>query len=162
MRDRVLNKPRGAVGIRVDRRFWPDQIVIQELLPELPARRVLEIGDRITHVEGEPLVSWDAFVRAVQSRLPGSTVSITIERPIGVRKPRRDARIDPQAPEGEGPAVTVEKMEIELELGSAEKLRDPNTGQPSQGGPVLVERQSEADQAMQTWGPKPRQIEITE
>jgi hypothetical protein len=54
---------------------------------------------------------------------------------------------------------TFEQLKLEIELGSADLLRDPNTGQVSRG-PVYVDREREASEAKDQYGPQPRQIEI--
>lgn len=142
--DRLLNTPRGAVGIKIDNRGLPDKVIIQELLPGLPAREVLEIGDRITHLEGKPIESWTAFVKSVQSRRPGSTISVTVQRPMP----------------GEAAEPKLKTLQIDIKLGSTDLLVDPMTGRPSPGGPVYNERKNEADLVMQRWGANPRMIQI--
>lgn len=150
IQDRLLNTPRGAVGIKVDQRWLPDEIVIQQLLPNLPAREVLEVGDRVTHLDGEPLESWNAFVKSVQSRLPGSRIAITIKRP-------RENRVAVEKPP---PGPEYEVIELEFDLGSADLLRDPVTGRPQRGGPVYDERKREAELAMDRWGADPKEIDL--
>ncbi len=150
IQERLLNVPRGAVGIKADRRFFPERVVIEELLPNLPARHVLEVGDRVTHLEGKPLLDWDEFQRSVQSKPPGSKIRITVERP---REDKAGVEAPPPGPE-------FDVVEIELQLGSADLLVDPNTGLPQRGGPVDVERQREAQLAMDRWGSRPTVIVV--
>jgi hypothetical protein len=156
IRDRLINTPRGAVGIKVDRRWLPDQIVIEELLPDLPAQEVLEVGDRIMHLEGQRLESWDAFVEAVQTRPPGSKISVTVERVVAGRRPPR-VQVQAVAPD-----VRYETLQIELALGSADRLLDPRTGRPQGGGPVALRRQREADQALSRFSGEPKVIKVDE
>jgi hypothetical protein len=154
--DRLLTTPRGAVGIKVDRRWLPDKVVIEELLPDLPAREVLEVGDRVTHLDGRPLEGWDVFVDTVQSSMPGATITITVERLVSGRRPgRRDIGDDAPKPQ-------YEQIEIELELGSADQLLDPATGRPQTGGRVVIRRKREADLAMMRFGSVPKLVEIDE
>ena len=149
VRDRLLNMPRGAVGIKVDQRFLPNEIRIMELLPGLPAGDVLQIGDRITHIDGVELGDWAQFVDAVQSESPGTKIKVSIVRPVSDARPRREV----QPPK-------YEMLDIELELGSAELLTDPNTGRLQRSGPVWDRRKAEADNVINVWGPRPKPVEI--
>ena len=153
VRDRLLNRPRGAVGIKVSQRFLPGTIVVEELLPELPARKVLEVGDRITHLEGRPLQNWQEFVYAVQSKLPGSRIIVTVDRLV--TNGERADRLHDEAKEPE-----FESLDVVLELGSANLLRDPNTGLPQSGGPVMIQRRKEAETVLQQFGPPAKRVTI--
>jgi hypothetical protein len=156
LRERLLNTPRGAVGIKVDRRWLPEKVVIEELLPDLPARDVLQVGDRITHLRGVPLESWEAFVDTVQSSVPGTKITVTVERLVSGRRPmRRDVAVDAEEPQ-------YQQLDIELRLGSADQLLDPVTGRPQIGGPVVVRKKLEADQALKRFGSEPKLIGIDE
>jgi C-terminal processing protease CtpA/Prc len=144
--ERLLTRPRGAVGIQINQRRLPE-VVIFKLLPELPARDVLEIGDRITHLDGVPVQEWDQFRWAVQSRVPGTRISIRIER-------------DAQEPPAEDGAVAeVEVLDVELVLGSADLLVDPTTGRPQSDGTFLEARRQEAAMASERYAPH-RLVEI--
>ena len=51
--DKLLSTPRGAVGISViNPRVQPEKIIVRTLLADLPAVKVLDVGDRITHLNG--------------------------------------------------------------------------------------------------------------
>ncbi len=154
VRERLLNTPRGAVGIKVDRRWLPEKVVIEELLPDLPAREVLQVGDRITHLRGVPLESWEAFVDTVQSTVPGTKINVTVERLVSGRRPaRRDIVGEPAEPQ-------YTRLDIEFRLGSADQLVDPVTGRPQRGSPVGVRRKREAELAFMRFGSEPKLIEI--
>ena len=151
--DRLVNTPRGAIGIKVLTRGAggrsPNEIIIEQLLPDLPARDVLEVGDRITRLHGEPLANWRAFVKAVQSRPPGSKITVTVERPIDMRVAGDDDQ-----------ERQHQTLEFEIELGSARALpRDPATGRPPRGV-VYNERVAEARLVLQRWGDNSHVIEI--
>jgi hypothetical protein len=150
VRERLLNTPRGA------RRWLPEKVVIEELLPDLPARDVLQVGDRITHLRGVPLDSWEVFVDTVQSSVPGTKILVRVERLASGRRPsRRDIADKPAEPQ-------YTHLDIELRLGSADHLLDPVTGRPQGGGPVVIRRQREADLAFMRFGNEPTLIEIDE
>ena len=154
VKDRLLATPRGAVGIQVNPRLRPGKIVVERLLPDLPARNVLEEGDCITHLNGRPLSSWNEFVNEVQTRAPGSKITVTIERVVAGRRPRRH-NLGIQE-------LEFKTMDVEIELGSADMLRDPVSGKVQRGGAVYQRLEKEADEAAVTFGPQPRQIELVE
>ena len=82
LRDYLLTMPRGAVGIRMEN-MLPGMAVagagvrVAELLPGLPAERVLEVGDRIMSIDGQPLTVTSDLQRHVQSKRPGQKITIT-------------------------------------------------------------------------------------
>lgn len=158
LRERLLNTPRGAVGIKVDQRWRREnKVVVEDLLPDLPAREVLQVGDRITHLEGEPLESWIVFVRAVQSKVPGAKITFTVERLVSGRRPqRRDVGVEA------APDPKYETFQVELELGSADLLRDPITGRPPNSGPILDERRAKWKQTKSAYAPLPKVLKIDE
>lgn len=161
-RQQLLQTPRGAVGIRMVqdanmrvarkgvRSTLP--VVIAELLPGLPAERVLEVGDEITHLNGRPLDSPQQLIMDVQTRAPGDVVHLTIQRTVYDEngRERRD----------ENRNVVTEAMEIDLELGNADLLIDERTGLPQRGGPVDVRRAQEATDVVRRLGPAPRQLSV--
>jgi hypothetical protein len=154
VRERLLNAPRGAVGIKIDNRWrLQGRIVVEELLPDLPARHVLEVGDRITHIDGRLLADWNEFVERVQSSVPGEKITLTVERVVRGRRPAGGAAVEAEEPQ-------FEQLEIELVLGSADRLVDPVTGRPQQGGSVVTRRAREADLAMIRFGSMPKLLKI--
>ncbi len=153
VQDNLLLTPRGAVGISVNQRFRREnKIVVEQLLPDLPARDVLHIGDRITHLQGEPLPNWRAFVKEVQTRAPGAKITVTVERLISARRPAR-RQIGAEEPK-------FATMDIEIELGSAEMLRDPMTGTIQRTGDVFQRLQAEAREIAGTFAPQAKQIKV--
>jgi len=118
--ERLVSRPRGALGIRMNGEQAADgamDIVITELLPGLPAREVLREGDRITHIDGQRLTDTRDLLVLVQGKMPGENIMLTIKR----RK-----RIDLAAARKEAAqAALFEVLKIELALGSAELLDQP-------------------------------------
>ena len=141
----LLNAPRGAIGIVIDRRKLPNNIIIEQLIENLPAIEVLEPGDRITQLDGKPAPDWVFFRRSIEARKPGDIVSITIERLLD------DARDDADT-------AQLQTLNFELALGSSDLLRDPATGRV-QVSPVQSTRAADAYQAAARFGPRPRRIE---
>lgn len=155
VQDNLLLTPRGAVGISVNQHFrQKNKIVVELLLPDLPAREVLHVGDRITHLHGVPLPNWNAFVKEVQTRAPGAKITVTVERIISGRRPNR-RQIGVQEP-------TFTTLDIEIELGSAEMLRDPISGKVQRTGEVFRRLKAEAREVAGTFAPQPKQIRVGE
>jgi len=153
VQDDLLLTPRGAVGIGVNERFRREnKIVVDRLLPDLPAQDVLLVGDRITHLQGKPLLNWRAFVKEVQTRAPGARITVTVERLISPRRPAR-RWIDAEEPK-------FATMDIEIELGSAEMLRDPISGRIQRTGEVFLALKKEAGEVGVTFAPQPKQIRV--
>jgi len=150
----LLLTPRGAVGIGVNQRLQQreNKIVVERLLPDLPAQDVLLIGDRITHLHGKPLPNWRAFVKEVQTRAPGAKIIVTVERLIS---PRRSNR---RLIGAEEPRFTT--LDIEIELGSAEMLRDPISGKIQRTGEVFLALKKEAGEVGVAFAPQPKQIRL--
>ncbi len=147
LRDDLLNGPRGAIGISVDPRRLPDEIVIQQLVEQLPAIEVLEPGDQITHLDGRPAGTWETFLRSIQARRPGDKVLLTVER-----------LEEPEDTNGQDPAVR--RLDFEIVLGSTELLRDPATGQVLRIRRMELARANDAARAVDRFGPRPRLIEF--
>ena len=170
VRNRLLNAPRGAIGIRMDLgpMIWrgigggmgpeapgengPIEIRIAELLPGLPAERILQIGDRIVKVDGRDLNSSEDLLNYVQARKPGEKVNLTIRR----------ARVDERGEIvlNQQNLVIFDTMEIQLPLGSADLLR--LTPGQAQAAPSLVERERQrlARDAAAEFSPRARGIQI--
>ncbi|MHC5023803.1 MAG: PDZ domain-containing protein [Planctomycetota bacterium] len=141
---RLLSIPRGALGIsmppfrRIGRIEEPIPVEVIALIPGLPAERLLRIGDIITHIDGQPLMHQEELRNYVQLRRPGDVVKLTIRRArIGedgmvVRDPNGD--------------VLQEEVEIDLALGSVERLREEEDGRNrgASDSEIYTERVGEA------------------
>lgn len=150
VRQALLTAPRGAVGIKVDERWLPTHIIIQDLIRGLPAAEVLKVGDRITHLQGQELKNWDDFRRAVQSKTPGDLVAMTVQRPLN-----GGALIGDAADE-----TKYETKELELRLGSADLLVDNATGLPQRNGPLERQRQTAANEATRRYAPRAMTVKL--
>lgn len=166
LREYLLNSPRGAVGISMEPVMQmmggPIEIRVTDLLPGLPAERVLKIDDRITHVDDQPLFANDDLQFRVQCKRPGDKVTLTIKRP------RPDANAADAGRDANRP-VHFDTLRVELELGSAELLREFNERRPlplNQALPVSPTRVesmriAQARQAEQYLAPRPRTVVVT-
>jgi len=151
VRQNLLTAPRGAVGIKVDQRWWPTHIIIEELIDGLPAAQVLKVGDRITHLQGHELKSWSDFRRTIQSKAPGDVVKMTVLRPL--------EGVVPAGP-GPGDDAKYERKDVEIRLGSAELLVDAETGLPQRNGDLDRERLSAANEATRRYAPRAMTVKL--
>lgn len=154
VRQRLLNTPRGALGISMlfeqPDANQPGGSVIMDLLPGLPAERVLQRGDRITHVDGNPLNARNDLIHRVQARRPGDEVQLVVNRV------RRDGDGRPLWNEARQPEY--ETLEIGIVLASAELLRDRAGNSPPGTSAVEQVRLIEAQHAAQLFAPRPKLI----
>ncbi len=152
VRQRLLNAPRGALGIRMQfeqpHANQPGGSVIMDLLPGLPAERVLQRGDRITHVDGSHLNARNDLIHRVQARRPGDEVQLVVNRV------RRDG--DGRALLNEARQPQYETLEIGIVLASAELLKQFD----SRKSDVESKREEEADWAMTLFAPRPALIKF--
>ncbi len=156
---RVLNTPRGALGITMPRAQpaaagQPVEVIVSNLLPGLPAERVLKRGDRIGRIDGSPLMSNTDLLRQVQSKRPGDEVVMT------VRRIRRDKEGVPVVDEALQPVY--EELTVRVVLCSAELLDQFQTGPPRRPNPVQQARQKQVADARSNFAARPRLIEFEE
>jgi len=156
LREQITGAPRGALGVSMSRVVTRAErgagVEVIDLVAGLPAEKVLQIGDRITHVDGRPLASRNELVVLIQSKQPGDEMTLT------VRRSARDANGDLVI--GEDGKVVVESREVTIALGSIDRLLDPSTGQPPAAGTVERELARQADEAQRRFGPRPKRIAL--
>ncbi len=156
LRERIVNAPRGALGIQMDvgPRAAMDRIgvTIIDLIAGMPAERVLRVGDRITHIADEPVFSSDDLIALVQGRRPGDVIDLTVQRPLrnDAGQPIRDDNGDQQ----------YDTLKIEMELGDAERLNDPRN--PASHTRLDLDRRREVAAAEQRYGDIARPIQIAQ
>lgn len=93
LRHRLLNRPRGAVGISMDTNTGND-VVVLEVIAGMPAEQHLRAGDHILAVDHIPVRNPDHFGDLVKAKPPGDTVEITFRRALTDEDglPLRDVR----------------------------------------------------------------------
>ena len=125
----------------------PDKIEIEvlRLLPDLPAERVLEVGDRITEIEGVPLRGSNDLIRYAQVRA-GTPIRLTIRRVV--RADNGEVMRDANAP------CNTSGAKVTIELGSAEYLHEAN-GDVQQISPVQLNREQQAMQIARYFAQRP-------
>lgn len=172
VRETLVRAPRGALGVSTNPVMQmqmqmqvqgqvpmnPDEptgVKVDAFIDGLPAERVLQIGDWITRIDGKPLVQWDDLKFCVESKRPGEKVQLTVMRP------KVDA--DGKALLNQNKKKIYDTMQLEVELGSAELLKEFRTRahQPVDT-PSRLERSrlSEANAVMQQFSPALRAIPV--
>ena len=118
---RILNRPRGAVGIRMMPRtlgMRPNGIEVQEVIAGLPAERVLRVGDVLVRLDDKVVIDNQELILHVQQMRPGEKISVDLLRPVDLPA---NAEIPDQFVEGDQ-GRWYEPIEVELALGSFEQL----------------------------------------
>lgn len=119
---RILNRSRGAVGVRMTTRPLgqePEGIEISEVLPGLPAERVLKVGDVLQRLDGRRAVRNEDLILQVQQMRPGEKIVVDLLRPVGEPEPGEGGELV----EGAG-GRWYERVEVEIVLGSYEQLNE--------------------------------------
>jgi hypothetical protein len=134
---RILERPRGALGIRMGTSMPPRQgVLVQSTVPGLPADRVLVSGDVVQRVDDLDVATSADLADALQTRAPGQEIRLQVLRA------ERDAAGKPlQGPDGQ---PVERKIELRLPLGNAADLErmdrvDPRLG-PNQVSGVVMQR----------------------
>lgn len=148
---RLVESPSGAMGISINLELnlrSPDLIEIERLVPGLPAERVMRVGDRITHLEGERVLNWDSFQSAVQLKKPGDIIDLTVQRmaigPTGVPL---------KGPDG---VPLYDEVQVRMPLGNFDHLPATN-GMPPPSA-VRRQREEQARLAIERYSAPPQEL----
>jgi hypothetical protein len=125
---RILLRERGAIGIRMSTRgVFGDNAVsgveVTELLPGLPAERVLDVGDVITQIDERAIRVNADLITHVQRMPPGQVIEVVVMRPRFVEAGKAP---DPAWIRGDGDRW-FERIDVEFALGSFSQLGDTAT-----------------------------------
>lgn len=155
VRTRLLRRQRGALGISMARRSAISAeirgIEIGELLPGLPAERILRVGDWITHVDGQAIGDTRELQTAIQMKEPGDEVKLTVVR-IRIDEQGNTIFDDQEKP-------LRDTIDLAVPLGSADHLSS-STSPLTPQSPVALARLGEADEAWRRFAPGARPIEV--
>ena len=114
-RSRILDAPRGALGIQMAARFADaDGVTVTGLIPNMPAQKVLKPGDRIVQLDGRQILVTQQLSAVVQNKRPGDRISVVVMR--GERDELGRVKGGP-----DGKPVEV-RVELEMEVGSRADL----------------------------------------
>ena len=146
LRWRVLHRPRGAVGIRMEPAATGIRgVLVTEVIKDLPAERVLRVGDVILEINGAGLATSSDLISKVQRLQPGDEIRMSILRPVPEDTP-------------DGPGIvrfdggrTFQKVDVEFSLGSYEKLGNDPTAS-ALGNPETMRRRARVDEIWARWG----------
>lgn len=160
--DRIVNAPRGALGIRMDIARNPGLVPGAEggvrvtgLVDGMPAARHLQVDDIIVAINGRALRDRDDLVTLVQGLAPGTIVRIEAIRA------ERDERGKPRL-DAAGLPVT-RRIEAAFPLGSTRDLeRDGDRQGAMVANPVTGQRLELARAVAQRFGPIPRNVAVPE
>lgn len=139
--DQVRSIPRGALGIRMETaREAGEGVVISGFVTGMPAEDVLQIGDRIVVIEGQPTPTSVELISAVQSRLPGEVLRLEIVR-------RGDDGVE-------------RKQIVDLVIGSVEQLGQSPDDPFARSNPVLAQRAKFIAEIGRRYGPSRVEVEL--
>lgn len=154
LEDRIMNAPRGALGIRMEGLGEPGGGVrVSGLVAGMPAERVLQPGDIVLHVNGSDLADRSDLVRAVQSLPPGTEVKMK------VRRAKRDPQGKPVV--GADGREENEDIAVVVRLGSTDDLERGDPQQPQGMGvmnALTLERAVTATEAKRRFTPAPAEV----
>jgi hypothetical protein len=150
--DRIINAPRGALGIQMARRGFGgeqgDGVRIARVIPGFPAEKLLQVDDLIVAIEGRAVRSSEDLIEIVQGLPPGTTVRVEAVR--ADRDERGKQKLD-----AEGAPITV-RVDVQVKLGSK---RDLDASEPMQGGlgsdPLDLARQEFARSVLRRFSQEP-------
>jgi hypothetical protein len=128
---RILDAPRGAVGIRM-RGNIQGAVVVEAVIPGMPGEDFLRAGDRITGIDGRKIATSEDLTSVVQGRRPGDVLVFEVVRRMVDEKGLNQLDAD-------GRPLT-ERIKLTFPLGSVEQL--DSTGNVSTSSMVTKGRTS--------------------
>ncbi len=156
LRWRVLYRPRGAVGIRMEpsgTAISVRGVLVTEVIPGLPAEQVLRVGDVILDIDGQRITTSGDLIGRVQRLQPGDPIRMGVIRPVPSETPD-----GPGILRFEGDRV-FEEIDVEFPLGSYDKLgNDPSAS--AMGNPETMRRRGRVEAIWGRWGSNPRSVGI--
>jgi hypothetical protein len=146
LRWRVLHRPRGAVGIRMEPAATGIRgVLVTEVIKDLPAERVLRVGDVILEINGAGLTTSSDLISKVQRLQPGDQIRMKVLRPVPADTPDAPGivRLDRDR--------AFQEVDVEFLLGSYEKLGNDPTAS-ALGNPETMRRRSRVEAIWARWG----------
>lgn len=114
-RARIVDAPRGALGIQMAPRFGEtDGVTVTGLIPNMPARKVLRAGDRIVELDGQRIRVSTELSAIVQTKRPGDRIRVTVMRGERDELGRVKGGVDGR--------LVETRVELEMEVGAREDL----------------------------------------
>lgn len=127
---RIREQDRGAIGIRMSPVFGLGPaagggVEVTEVLPDLPAERVLRPADVIVRIDDREIRRNEDLIEHVQQLPPGRVIRVRVLRP---RKIEEGVAPDPAWVEADN-GRWLEPIEVEFALGSHAKLNESRSVQ---------------------------------
>jgi len=145
---RIVQMPRGAVGIRMSTNLQRNGVLVSAVIPGLPAEAFLEVGDLIVSIEDTPINNSEDLISVVQSRKPGDRLAFL------VRRPKRGGQgVDELGPDGR---PVTELLEFVIPLGSVAEL--DQTGNVASSARLDEVRKRKIRVVQEAFGPKPVRV----
>ena len=114
-RSRILDAPRGALGIQMAARGVDvDGVTVTGLIPNMPAQKVLKPGDRIVQLDGKQILVSQQLSAVVQNKRPGDRIGVVV-----MRGERDELGRVKGGPDGR---PVEQRIELEIEVGSRADL----------------------------------------
>ena len=154
LRWRVLHRPRGAVGIRMEPAATGIRgVLVTEVIKDLPAERVLRVGDVILEINGAGLATSSDLISKVQRLQPGNQIQMKVLRPVPADTPDAPGivRLDRDR--------AFEEVDVEFLLGSYEKLGNDPTAS-ALGNPETMRRRSRVEAIWARWGTEAASVAV--
>ncbi len=154
--DRIVNAPRGALGIRMDMvRPGEGGVRVTGLVPGMPAEKHLEVDDLVVAIDGKALRDRDDLVAVVQGLAPGTEVRVEALRAD------RDNRGKPKL-DAEGKPLT-KRIDVRFPLGSTRDLaRDEDRQGALVANPITGQRLELARAVIRRYAPAPVVVRVPE
>jgi hypothetical protein len=154
LRWRVLHRPRGAVGIRMEPAATGIRgVLVTEVIKDLPAERVLRVGDVILEINGAGLATSSDLISKVQRLQPGNQIQMKVLRPVPADTPDAPGivRLDRDR--------AFQEVDVEFLLGSYEKLGNDPTAS-ALGNPETMRRRSRVEAIWARWGTEAASVAV--
>ena len=112
--DRIVNAPRGALGIQMESAGVATGVRISRVIAGFPAEKHLQVDDVIVAIDGRAIQSSEDLLLIVQGHPPGTEVRVEAVR--GERDARGKVRLD------EAGQPITRRIDVRVPLGSKREL----------------------------------------
>jgi len=106
---------------------------VENVISGMPADGVLQRGDIVIAVDGQPALTTNALIEAVRRHEVGDTVALTLQRDGAVDEVRVGTRGSPTEPERPIVGISVSTFNFEVRLPFPVDIESDNVGGPSAG-----------------------------
>lgn len=152
--DRIVNAPRGALGIQMNpARPGDGGVRVTRIIPGFPAEKFLEVDDMIVAIDGRAVRDVTDLRMIVQGQPPGTEVRVEAIRA------ERDARGKPKV-DAAGAAIT-RRIDVRVPLGSKRELDNAEpTNAAFEINPLDTARQEQGRAILRRFAPQQRSVRL--